>query len=1316
MKLHLPQSLRKALIACMAAFSGVVSTVSTGTVLVGSACLLAWNQAQAEVITLGNDKDPQLTSAVAGDKLIIDFTGTLEYEWNGTKTVNADVQIIRLYLSGSDAGCTYIFNGVITGDGPFQTLGGMYCDDVRFTFNNDMSGYSGNIVINESNNCILTFNLKSGATTGTGSITALNAGSVVNINGAHVANSSINAATINITKDSTFASGMSLSATKAINNSAVITLDGITLGHSIHNTGSITFSGKTTLQGIAGENKTPTTNGFVSTVYQFVTGTGTVAKADGASFMLGTEDVTQYYANGAVAVPTGTIYAIVEADSTVSSSSVANETGYIITGNNATLVLNDLNDIAALPHGIEVDTGAGNGATVQLGEKGTGVYVELNDTDIKRTTGTVNVSVQEYCTLNLTQTTNARVINGNITVAAGGAVYATAQDVLGYGGGQTQNIYLLGEPDSTAKLYFADRATLQTNLVMQGNALVGSTATTGVGVPGSVDTYGGAISATGTNNKFEADILERKAFAVEVTNAADTLDISGRISRSGNATSTELGGITKTGLGTLTLSHADNSFFGTFAIEEGKVVLAGNAEFAKNIRVAKDASLVVKDGVLLSFSSVDNLSMQGGESYVDIHGNVAENGYRSGLFAVVEAEAGVAISGITQVEVEGVLKNVTTDAATGSLLIADTDNSIYHINTTVDYDADSMGAINAYSVAPGATFNTTSGDLLYKVTLEDATSNLYYTNAAGDKLLQFSGEQGDTGLALSVADAKNADGLWVVTTSTPENNAYTGHITVLTGAVLQNGPNNDGLGKNYRDNKDRLITVQGGAALNLAGKEFYYHLVLEKGATLYNTGEDLAGNVCSLPVIDLLGDATVRADAVFGMVGYYYAETDLNLNGHTLTKTGADTFHLLNVVANAGTINVQEGTFAWLTNNVNTNNLEAVKIQLGNGATLKHNAGEKSIASLYINTTQGSASGGTVEVVNSSLTVSGSVIADELLTKTGGGTLKLNGLTILEKGVTVTGGTLELNNTVTLNGGVITVGGGTLSVGTSGCVKLGFLGGLDNTPAEVPTENKLVATEGTYKVLDKAATATVTNFSTVRYAGQDYALDATGSVSLGRNVYYAVEKDSVVTVGGTTPTTDTDKATEFYVADGATLQVDGDASEDMPVKQVLLSSAGDGLLKLNADATLSDGDALSFTGTLAVQSGKTLTFGTGGDNTKRFDIDTSSLKRMELNGGTTRIYYTALNLAELKVTGENSKWFVDDINEGSPASVINKLTLDKNLNIETNWKSDLYIGTLTGSGHLTIKQTNDQERLMSPLVIGGFEQYTGKITVSSEEN
>ena len=119
MKLHLPQSLRRALIACMAAFSGVVSTVSTGTVLVGSACLLAWNQAQAAEYTISTNNDTHLTSAVAGDKLIINLTGTLECAENATKTVNAAVEIQTLQLTDCEYGCKYIFNGVISGTGKF---------------------------------------------------------------------------------------------------------------------------------------------------------------------------------------------------------------------------------------------------------------------------------------------------------------------------------------------------------------------------------------------------------------------------------------------------------------------------------------------------------------------------------------------------------------------------------------------------------------------------------------------------------------------------------------------------------------------------------------------------------------------------------------------------------------------------------------------------------------------------------------------------------------------------------------------------------------------------------------------------------------------------------------------------------------------------------------------------------------------------------------------------------------------------------------------------------------------------------------------
>lgn len=146
---------------------------------------------------------------------------------------------------------------------------------------------------------------------------------------------------------------------------------------------------------------------------------------------------------------------------------------------------------------------------------------------------------------------------------------------------------------------------------------------------------------------------------------------------------------------------------------------------------------------------------------------------------------------------------------------------------------------------------------------------------------------------------------------------FSGNVTVHDGTILENY---DGADDNYRpfgavytDNSARVITVKGGGTLDLNGSEFYHHVVLEKDAILANTQQfESPYTVKNLPVVDLDGDAYVQAEQAFGMLWKNYGVSDLNLNGHTLTKTGKGEFFLINTTANAGTIDVQEGTLAVL--------------------------------------------------------------------------------------------------------------------------------------------------------------------------------------------------------------------------------------------------------------------------------------------------------------------------------------------------------------------------------------------------------------------
>lgn len=106
------------------------------------------------------------------------------------------------------------------------------------------------------------------------------------------------------------------------------------------------------------------------------------------------------------------------------------------------------------------------------------------------------------------------------------------------------------------------------------------------------------------------------------------------------------------------------------------------------------------------------------------------------------------------------------------------------------------------------------------------------------------------------------------------------------------------------------VTVQNGATLEMNGKRgFAANVTLEGGATLANSAGELATDIASLRSITLLGDATIKATARFGLLANGYGATTLNLGGYTLTKIGAGAFHLCATSGtDTGTIDVQAGT------------------------------------------------------------------------------------------------------------------------------------------------------------------------------------------------------------------------------------------------------------------------------------------------------------------------------------------------------------------------------------------------------------------------
>ena len=297
----------------------------------------------------------------------------------------------------------------------------------------------------------------------------------------------------------------------------------------------------------------------------------------------------------------------------------------------------------------------------------------------------------------------------------------------------------------------------------------------------------------------------------------------------------------------------------------------------------------------------------------------------------VTGEGSIAVAGVLSVTGGA---DVTLDLATVAAGVEVGDDSSLSLQkglnlvSLMTLDDEETEAAKAISVGRNAELSLTDAALLVQVATVDETSAVYYQTEAGDKLLKFTGEMGSSGLNLTLGE----DGK---TVSATDSAGFTGNITVLSGTTLVNAATTttDGLafGDTYATAADKTITVQGGATLDINGRETYYHLVLEKDALLTNSGADTHKDWKGIPVLSLDGDAEVNADAMICMVGGNYAGTYLNLNGHTLTKTGDAQLLLRNTQVNAGTLAIDDGVVRFMGN---TSTASGTHVQVNNGGTL----------------------------------------------------------------------------------------------------------------------------------------------------------------------------------------------------------------------------------------------------------------------------------------------------------------------------------------------------------------------------------------------
>ena len=712
--------------------------------------------------------------------------------------------------------------------------------------------------------------------------------------------------------------------------------------------------------------------------------------------------------------------------------------------------------------------------------------------------------------------------------------------------------------------------------VLSGNRLniTGGTVTAGIiriGHSGAANNVG-SIALTDNGQLTVGNILVQGYYTEGWDNRVDLLDGTVEFTSpyaityasditAGIAVDVVLGGsgdetlelVAKTDWGINKHTHADSSFtIGNISVKEGnsgKITLtdatvAGNIKNDAYLTLSGSLTFTSTGGTISNTGTLDisNLSV----NFTDLNSlsksedfslSDGANGFvNSGSYLLISGTGSITDTGAS-FNAGGLVLSHTLSTDGSTLSIAPQD--VYIVNTEASYDSSKIGTGKNVFVPDSGTFNSTDGSVLAR------------TYGTGHVKL------GNAGSELTASGASS----------------FAGNLTILSGTTVKAAGHEDALGISYvyAAGKNRIITVENGAILDINGQDLYYHIILNEGATLANTGTAKSTGNRGTPYLELAGNATVHAASDFGM-RYAGAETTtqsetLDLHGHTLTKTGTGSFFLYNTTVTSGTIDVQSGS---LTSHGGTHNNTVIKLGsgtsftttsttlnssviVGNGATFTANSGTYTGTSITLEDggifnyrtggnhsfrklDTGASTISAAQNASYTMTVTNASVSTGLLTKQNAGGLKYDGGVSLCKGAHVEAGTLTFNSAATISGLITVDTGATLALGTNGSVTLKGLGGFElwdtteNMAVSMPTENGYAAESTTYRIINNSGTNGLTSVS---YGGASYNLtDGCITVSGENRVYYVVQSgDNKVVTGGANGVA----ATEFYVAESGHL-------------------------------------------------------------------------------------------------------------------------------------------------------------------------------------
>ena len=141
------------------------------------------------------------------------------------------------------------------------------------------------------------------------------------------------------------------------------------------------------------------------------------------------------------------------------------------------------------------------------------------------------------------------------------------------------------------------------------------------------------------------------------------------------------------------------------------------------------------------------------------------------------------------------------------------------------------------------------------------------------------------------------------------------------------------------------ITIKDGAAIDIKGTGDYCYRYIISGTgvnnsgAMYNSGSEIGTSKRQACSITLTGDATINCAATWGLLASGHGATKLELNGHTLTKTGSAALLLVSTskdVSTSGTLVIAEGSLQ--TYSSKTCNLPTYDLIIQDGASYTEGA------------------------------------------------------------------------------------------------------------------------------------------------------------------------------------------------------------------------------------------------------------------------------------------------------------------------------------------------------------------------------------------